>query len=439
MGRKTLASALLTAAMLTVAGCGGGGAATGETAAAPADPGDASGEITVLTHRTDLVQNGTMKRYAAEFNKTYPKVKVKFEGITDYEGEVKIRMNTENYGDVLMIPAAIAKNNYPKFFAPLGDSAELSKKYRFSDKTEVGGKVYGIASFGTANGFLYNKAVWKKAGITDWPTTPEQFLKDLQAVKSRTDAIPYYTNFKDGWPLSSPWTNSIGSVTCDAKAGDKLATSAAPWAKGSDLNTIDTLLYDIVHRKLSEQDPTTTNWESSKNLLAKGEVSSMLLGSWAVAQVQDAAKKAGADPDDIGFMPFPAQRDGRFCATLASDYQQAVNIHSEHKPAARAWIDWFTEKSGYAQQEGGVSALRTAALPKSLKPYTDNDVRLIERSEVKTAQVNAIDDAAEIGLAKHDYRQKLIDTARGAQQGSLDDFFADLDKRWNEAAKTAGS
>lgn len=439
MRRKTLTGALLTAAMLTVAGCSGGGAASNETAAAPTEPGDASGEITVLTHRTDLVQNGTMAAYAAEFTKIYPKVKVRFEAVTDYEGEVKIRMNTENYGDVLMIPVVIAKSNYPTFFAPLGDSAELGKKYRFSDKTEVGGKVYGIASFGTANGVLYNKAVWKKAGITDWPTTPEEFLKDLQAVKARTDAVPYYTNFKDGWPLSSPWTNSIGSVSCDAKAGDELATSSAPWAAGSDLNVIDTLLHDIVRRKLSEKDPTTTNWENSKGLLAKGEIGSMLLGSWAITQMQDAAKKAGTDPQDIGFMPFPVQKDGKFCATLVSDYQQAVNVHSAHKTAARAWIDWFTEKSGYAQKEGAVSALRDAAPPKTLQPYVDNDVKLLERSEAKTAQVNAIDDAAEIGLAKPDYRQKLVDTARGVQQGSLDNYFADLDKRWNEAAKTAGS
>ncbi|WP_319020135.1 hypothetical protein [Streptomyces sp. C8S0] len=81
-------------------------------------------------------------------------------------------MNTREYGDVLLIPGAVAKNDYPKFFAPLGTSTELSK-YRFSDKTEVGGKVYGIAQFGTVNGFVYNKALWKRAGIADWATTPQ--------------------------------------------------------------------------------------------------------------------------------------------------------------------------------------------------------------------------------------------------------------------------
>ncbi|WP_037856030.1 ABC transporter substrate-binding protein [Streptomyces sp. NRRL S-340] len=440
MGRKTtLSTALLTTAMLTVAGCSGAGAPSNETATAPSDPGAVSGTITVLTHRTDLVQNGTMKKYAAEFNRTYPKVKVKFEGITDYEGEVKIRMNTENYGDVLMIPAAISKGDYPKFFAPLGSTASLRNKYRFTDKTDVNGKTYGIATFGTANGFVYNKTLWKKAGVTAWPTTPQQFLTDLRAVGSKTGATPYYTNFKDGWPLSSPWTNSVGSVSCDAKAFDALAATDEPWAAGGDLNVIDTLLYGIVHGGLAEKDPTTTNWENSKTLLAKGKTGSMLLGSWAITQMRDAAKKAGTDPDDIGFMPFPVQKAGHFCATLLSDYQQAVNVHSSHKAAARAWIDWFTEKSGYSASEGAVSPLKAVKLPSTLQGYVDNDVTMIERSEAKTADVNAIDNASEIGLSKPDYRQKLVDLARGAQKGSLEDYFSDLDKRWAEARQSAGS
>ncbi|MFC5202214.1 ABC transporter substrate-binding protein [Streptomyces kaempferi] len=438
MARKPFVTAVFTATTLTLAGCSGAGAPSGEAATAPADPGSVSGDITVLTQRTDLVQNGTMKKYATEFNKAYPKVKVKFQGITDYEGEVKIRMNTENYGDVLMIPAAISKDDYPKFFAPLGSTAQLSKRYRFTDKTGVNGKVYGIASFGTANGFVYNKAVWKKAGVTQWPATPRQFITDLRKIKAGTDSVPYYTNFKDMWPLTA-WTNNLGSVSCDPQSSNKLVTTDSPWAPGSDLNVIDTLLYDIVHDKLSEKDPTTTNWESSKTLITQGKIASMQLGSWAITQMQDAARKAGAGPDDIGFMPFPAQKNGKFCATLLSDYQQAVNAHSQHKAAARAWIDWFTDKSGYAQTEGAVSALKSAPMPDTLKAYTDSGVQFVERSEADTGKVNSIDDAAEIGLSKPDYRQKLVDLARGAQKGSLDDFLGDLDKRWNEARKTAGS
>jgi ABC-type glycerol-3-phosphate transport system substrate-binding protein len=441
MGKKSMAltGVFLSVAMLTVAGCGGGGGAvTGQTATPPADPKEVSGEIKVLTHRTDLVQNGAMKAYAAEFNRVYPKVKVRFEGITDYEGEVKIRLNAKSYGDVLGIPGAVAKNDYPKFFASLGTSAELGRKYRFADKTEVEGKSYGIAQFGTANGFVYNKALWKKAGVTEWPKTPQEFTAALKAIKDKTGAIPYYTNFKDGWPLVQ-WSANHGAVSCDAQASNALAGPVSPWKAGSELRTIDTLLHDIVKQGLSEKDPTTTNWETSKALLAEGKIGTMMLGSWSIAQMRAAAKDEGVSPEDIGFMPFPTQKNGAFCSTVTSDYQQAVSIYSENKPAARAWIDWFTEKSGYSEKEGVVSAVKAAPMPATLEDFVDNDVILVDRSEAKTATVNDIDEAAEIGLTKPDYRQRLVDTARGAQKGSLEDLFAELDKRWDEAAKTAGS
>ncbi|MEU6253519.1 extracellular solute-binding protein [Streptomyces sp. NPDC047043] len=438
MNRRTvLATAAGTAALLLTACTGTGGTSKGAEAKAPDDPSKVSGTIKVLTQRTDLVQDGTMKKYAAEFNRTYPKVKVEFEALTNYEAEVKIRMNTENYGDVLLIPAVIKKNDYPKFFASLGTRAERSRKYRFTDTTTVAGKVYGQSPIGVSPGFVYNKKVWREAGVTKWPTTPAEFLTDLKAIKSRTDATPYYTNFAAQWPLTS-WTYVNGSPSCDTRATTELA-EGDPWAKGSDLRVGDTLLYDIVHQGLVEKDPATTNWELSKPQLAKGRIATQWLGTWAIIQFQDAAKKAGVNPDDIGFMPFPAQVGGKFCAVVGPDYNQAVNVHSEHKEAARAWIDWFTDKSGYDKDNLAISPLKSAPLPEVLKPYEDEGVKFIEVSDAKGAQVKEIDDQSEVGIYKPDYRQDLVDLARGARKGSLDDFLADLGKKWTEAQKTVGS
>ncbi|MFI5678884.1 extracellular solute-binding protein [Streptomyces cellulosae] len=437
MNRRHILAMVVGAALL-VPGCTGtGGSSKGADAKAADDPSKVTGTIKVLTVRTDLVQDGTMKKYAAQFNKTYPKVKVEFEALTNYEAEVKIRMNTENYGDVLLIPAVIKKDDYPKFFASLGTQEERSKKYRFTDFTTVDGKVYGQSPVGVSPGFVYNKRVWKEAGVTDWPTTPAQFLQDLKAIKAKTDAIPYYTNFSAGWTLTS-WTYVNGSVHCDPKATDKLA-AGDPWAQGADLRVGDTLLYDTVKSGLIEKDPTTSNWEESKPRTAKGEIATQWLGTWAIVQFQDAAKKAGVNPDDIGFMPFPAQVDGKFCAVVSPDYNQAVNVHSEHKEAARAWIDWFTDKSTYAKDNLAISPLKNAPLPEVMKPYEDAGVKFIEVDDSKGAQVKNIDNQSEIGIYAPEYRQNLVDLARGARKGDLDGFLADLSKRWTEARKTVGS
>ncbi|WP_432824557.1 ABC transporter substrate-binding protein [Dactylosporangium sp. CA-092794] len=429
--------AVLAATALAAAGCGGSGTSgSSDEALSPTDAGAVSGDITVLTNRTDLVTDGTMKRYAAQFNQLYPKVNVKFEGVTDYEGEVRIRMNTANYGDVLLIPNTVPTDDYPKYFASLGSAQDLAAKYSFTDKAKVGDKVYGVAGFAYVNGFVYNKDVWAQAGVTQWPTTPDEFIADLQAIKAKTAATPYYTNYHDGWPLSS-WSSVVGSVSCDPLANDKLATTD-PWAAGADLGTGDTLLYDIVKNKLSEADPTTTNWEDSKGAIATGKIATMWLGSWAIVQMQDAAKQAGKDPGVIGYMPFPKQVGGKFCSVVAPDYQYAINAHSKNKAAARAWFDWFIDKSDSAAVNQAVSAVKGAPMPPALQPFTAAGVTFIELSQAGSAKLTKIDNASEVGISKPDYRQKLVDTARGAAPGDLKSVFADLSKRWTEAAKSAG-
>ncbi|MFD0686064.1 extracellular solute-binding protein [Actinomadura fibrosa] len=437
--RRTRVGAGAAALAVGLAACGGGAGGAGDSGAVPvpADPAKVTGSITVLTNRTDQVQDGTTARYAAEFAKVYPKVKVRFQGLTDYEGDVKIRMNSKDYGDVLPIPNAVPTSQYPTFFAPLGTASELGAKYDFTERGTVGSKVYGLANIGVANGFVYNKAVWKQAGITDWPTTPAAFVEALKAIKAKTGATPYYTNYKDAWPMTN-WGNGLGSPSCDPAANDKLTTTKEPWGPGQDLNVVDTLLYDIVRNKLSEDDPNTTNWENSKSLIGTGKIATMWLGTWAVVQMREAAKKAGANPDDIGFMPFPARPNGAFCAVVRPDYLYGINANSKNKPAARAWIDWFINKSGDAQQSLSISAVKGSPLPSTLQPFQQAGVKFIHLSYAKNQQVLDIDKASEVGLNNPDYPQRIVDVARGAAKGDLRSVFADLNKKWADAQGTIG-
>src|SRR6218665_3482647 len=115
--------AALAASTLVLTGC---------TAGNTDDDGEVKGDITFLTNRTDLEEDGTYDRYIQEFQETYPDVNVKVEAITAYEDDVRPRMSTPNgYGDVLLTPDAIGVDQQPDFFEPLGSVDELSEEYRF--------------------------------------------------------------------------------------------------------------------------------------------------------------------------------------------------------------------------------------------------------------------------------------------------------------------
>ncbi|MEO6714481.1 MAG: extracellular solute-binding protein [Mycobacteriales bacterium] len=402
--------------------------------ASPAAEATVEGDITVLTQRTDLVDT-VFKDYKTKFEAKYPKVKVKFEAIKDYEGEVRIRMNTKKYGDVLLIPNSISKDQLPTYFEPLGAVDEMKSKYRFITEQAFEGKVYGLAITGNAQGFVYNKAVWKDARVTDVPKTPEEFISALKKIKEAGTSIPLYTNYKDGWPLTQ-WEGHRGSLTANPEAVNELATDDAPWAEGKEHFIIDSLLFDIVQNGLTEPDPTTTDWESSKKLIGTGKVATMPLGSWAIVQMQEAA----TNPADIGYLPFPVQKDGKFHSVAGGDYKNAINVNSEHKAAARAWLDWFADESNYAVDQGGLSPLLSAPFPKTLGDFEAAGVEYLEFTPEEAGSeglVNNIDKVAEIGLFDPKYRQELVDAARGAKKKSKEDIFADLNKKWAAARASA--
>lgn len=225
------------AAAIVLSGCAAGASGDAENTI----DGEIKGDITVLTWRTDLVQDGTYDRYVEEFEKEYPDVDVTIEAVTDYATEMQTRMSTTNYGDVLGIPA-IQPDQYEQFLEPLGETSSFEDTYRFLPAASYEGTQYGIAWGGNANGVVYNKKVFEAAGVSELPTSEDEWLDALQKVKDSTEAIPMYTNYKDGWPLTQSFGN-LGGITDDPDAPITLAEDPAPWTEGTDVYAIDGLLY----------------------------------------------------------------------------------------------------------------------------------------------------------------------------------------------------
>jgi raffinose/stachyose/melibiose transport system substrate-binding protein len=431
INRRNLLGMGAAAALALVTGCTGG-ATDDDTASAGDFSGDIKGGITVLTNRTDLVDTA-LPAYAKKFEAKYPGTKVTFQGVTNYEDDVTTQLSSGDYGDVLLIPNSVAIDQYGQFFEPLGTVEELKAKYRFIDQGAYDGKGYGLSLGGIAKGFVINKAIWSQAGVTAPPKTPEEFVAGLKAIAAKTRATPYYTNYKDGWPLSE-WNNQR-AVLADPKINDTFPADPAPWQPGKIQYATDSMLFDIVHSKLSEKDPLTTNWESSKPDLATGRIATMLLGSWAVPQMREAAKGAKANPDDVGFWPFPVQNGGKFHASIDGDKLAAVSRNSKNKATAKAWLDWFVNESGFAADQEAIPPAVDQPLPKALQEFTATGVELVE---VPAATTNAgkedeIIKQSEIDLKGNIYRQKLVDIARGAAKGDKASYFADLNKRWSAA------
>ena len=316
-----------------------------------------SGDIEVILN----IEEELMKKYIQEYNKKYPNVTVKYTRYGDYETSIMERIDSGDYGDVLFIPASIDSQGVQSCLDPLGKVDDLKEKYNFIENAYIlNGRAYSIPSSAYLKGILYNKEVFDKAGITELPKSAEAFLQDLSMIKERTDAIPFYTNYDMEWVLNDwsffPYIEMSGDVEY---RGSKFMYEKNPFLTGSNYYKVYRLLYDIVDQELCEESSLGDDWEQVCSKLNSGEIASIVVGTWSYNQI----KNFGESGNSIAFIPFPNEIDGKQYSTIGIDYGYSISKKSKNKDAARSFIDFMLDESGYAIENDKISILKIDPLP----------------------------------------------------------------------------
>lgn len=411
-----------------------------DTVKAGEDYQDLTASIKVLTNRTDIVDT-VYKGYAEQFMELYPNITVEYEAITDYEESLNLRLTTGDWGDLCFIPTGVDRSELSTYFTVLGDFDTLDGIYNFVQDKSYEGQVYGIANGGTASGVVYNKRIWKEAGIEELPATPDEFLEDLQKIKDNTEAVPLYTNFAAGWPMGA-WDAYIGvAATGDVDfMNNTICHTKDPFAKKDDMTgpyAIYYTMYESVARGLVEDDPASSDWESSKNMMNSGEIATMVLGSWAVQQCKD----AGETPDDVGYMPFPVTVDGKRYAGAGGNYSFGINNQAteENQIAAMLYLKWLIEESSIYTDEGSIPALKSGELPDALADF--EGVELLADNPAKEGEetlFNEINSESEVGINNNDYPDCEILEAALYESSTLDELMDTWNEKWSDAQESLG-
>nr|WP_202113244.1 extracellular solute-binding protein [Paenibacillus sp. MMS18-CY102] len=384
--------------MLTMlVACGGKDNANNEVK--PADDGKApvteatnntggeeiKGKVTFLTQRTDMVGK-EFKEYKKRFEEKYPGVEIQFEAVLDYEKTSKVRIASGKYPDVILIGPGIANSEFPKYFAPL-DDIPFSGDIRFKDLKAFEGKMYGVSSGNSTVGIVYNKKAFAKAGITAIPKTLDEFYAAAQKLKD-AGIIPLASNFKDKWPLDA-WVYDVPTMIGGASDHqNKRAETDTPYTMDGVYGQSWSILRTLHEKDLLEKDINSSNWEKSKKDVAQGKFGMYLLGNWVINQVIE----NGAASEDIGFFPFPVDNSGSLKAPLNPDWFYAVNKDG-NVPAAKAFVKWMVEESGYEDFAGFIPTLaaKESKLPQlaEFNSYNPQFIELGASNDLATSIQNA--------------------------------------------------
>ena len=166
-------------------------------------------------------------------------------------------------------------------------------------------------------------------------------------------------------------------------------------------------------------------------MLNRGEIGCIAIGSWALEQIRN----IGPYGENIAFMPFPNNIDGKQYITASVDFSYGVSSRSEHKDIAQTYVTFMLEESGYAIDRENISTFKADLYPKSILDLGDIEV---------LTEINDYDEnwnfhqtlSQNLNLNDVSEFQRIIKAAAGLQPESFDDIMNDWNERWEKNRTT---
>ncbi len=320
-------------------------------AAAQAQDQEVTGKITFYTHFTNFIDNGKWAEWVAGFEEKYPGTEVEVLGVTAYSKEMPTRIASGDYGDVLNVLDNLPPTDYPKYYAPLTDM-DLAKTHTFVDRYRVDGEIYGYVYGQNAEGIVYNKRAFEKAGINDIPKTRSELFAACEKLKD-AGLTPMLINMGAGWPMQQ-WDKAALMFAGDGGYYESMLTEPTPYAPDQPYGKSVRLLKDLFDAGCTERDHTANNWDESKMLLGAGEAGMWFMANWSIPQVIASAEALGIEnpSNDLGMFPMPIDDSGKPSILLNPDWALGVSANSDNKATAKAFIDYVLTETDVADQAG---------------------------------------------------------------------------------------
>src|ERR687888_1300137 len=266
---------------------------------------------------------------------------------------------------------------------------------------QIDGKQYGVPYNLGVVGVWYNKKLFKKAGIDGPPSTWDEFLADVQKLKS-AGITPLAVGEKDKWPGMFWWANlslRIAGKDAMAQAGENGSFHHAGFLEAGQK------LKRLIDMKPFQPGYLAAPWDGAGGeaaTMANGRAAMDLMGQWAPFTFDANAKKKKGLRANLGWFPFPTVAGGK-----------------NEPPEAVDFVKWLV--SPQIGSKGGESGAILPTAKGTESSVKDPNMKAVLDARAQASFVQLYLDQAyapAVGQAVNDAVQQLFAGKATPEQGS---------------------
>ncbi|RRD07290.1 extracellular solute-binding protein [Arachnia propionica] len=347
--------AVVAASALALSACGGGtptrdGSGPASSAAMQdADPASLETTIKILAPSYSDSSKADWEKIIAEFNKTYPKVKVELqiEGWDDFSGKVQARIQAGDLPDILNDNAFAASAEegllYPMSEILTKETLDNIEPTLLANGQGTDGTQWAAPDIASARMLVYNTDLFAKAGIAEPPKTWAELEEASAKLTALGDGVKAY-----GLPL--------GSEEAQVESSLWLWGAGGSWVDGENLKADSPQAVEAftqikkMHSSGHTQDKLNSDRQEMTDLMGAGKLG-MMVGHGQV--VADSTAKGAK----VALAPVPS-KSGEAVATGVTDFIVAFDNKDEaRKQATSAFLNLMYSDAVYEGWYKGTTLL----------------------------------------------------------------------------------
>jgi raffinose/stachyose/melibiose transport system substrate-binding protein len=274
------------------------------------------------------------------FEAQHPEINVEFQPAapTEYNAALNAKLEGGTAGDLITCrPFDQSLQLYDAGY--LADLTDLPGMENFSDVaksawiTDDGSAVFCVPMASVIHGFLYNKTIFDELGLEE-PTTEQEFLAVLQAVKDDGTYEPLAMGTVDQWESATMGYQNIGPNYWHGEEGRLgLIAGTAKYNEGGFLEAFEALSRWQPYMPSGYQAIT---YPDAQNLFMLGQAAVYPAGSWDISVF---------NPNidfEMGAFPPPPPEGAETCyISDHTDIAMGMNAGSAHPEEARIFLEWM--------------------------------------------------------------------------------------------------
>jgi raffinose/stachyose/melibiose transport system substrate-binding protein len=301
---------------------------------------DSGKEVTIKMFQFKVEIAEQLTKMIEEYEALHPGVNIEIEtvgGGADYGAALKAKFNSNDKPDIFNNGGFTDLDLWLEHLEDLSDQpwvenlVDVAKEPMTKD-----GKLYGQALNLEGYGFIYNKDLFAKAGISELPKTLDQL--EAAAVKLEASGVtPFVNGYGEWWVLGNHFVNIPFAQQADPDKFIAGLNDGSAKIVGNEAFDQWTKLFDLT-LKYGGKNPLQTDYNTQVTDFATGKAAMTQQGNWTQVQISTAS------PDiNIGFLPMPINNDAGAMDKLPVGVPNNWVVHknSAVKEEAKAFLNWM--------------------------------------------------------------------------------------------------